>query len=209
MDRNFAKALKLVLKYEGGYVNHPNDPGGPTNKGITLATYRRYINSKGTVENLKAITDQQVAKVYRKQYWDAVKGDDLPDGVDFAAFDFAVNSGPGRSAKFLQAVVGATVDGKIGPVTIAAVKAKPATEVITDLIAKRLRFLKALKTWKTFGRGWSARVASVQKEAMAMTLAPPVMNVYNGYDDLVIEPVVASEMPKKEGFWSRLLGLFK
>jgi lysozyme family protein len=168
MDRNFAKSLKLVLKYEGGYVNHPKDPGGPTNKGITLATYQRYINRSGTIANLKAITDQEVAKVYRKQYWDAVKGDDLPDGVDFATFDFGVNSGPARAAKYLQAVVGAKADGQIGPATIAAVKSKPRQAVISDLCAKRLTFLKGLKTWPTFRKGWESRVNSVRAEALLM-----------------------------------------
>lgn len=168
MDRNFAAALKLVLQYEGGYVNHPDDPGGPTNKGITLATYRRFVNANGTIADLKAITPQEVAKVYRHQYWDAIRGDDLPDGVDFATFDFAVNSGPKRAAQYLQRVVGAKDDGDIGPATLAAVKGKASATVINDLCDKRLGFLQGLKTWRTFKRGWSDRVASVRIEANKM-----------------------------------------
>lgn len=143
MDRNFAKSLKLVLKYEGGYVNHPDDPGGPTNKGVTLATFRRYVKKGGTVADLQAITDAQVATVYRKQYWNAVDGDGLPSGVDFAVFDYAVNSGPGRAKK----VSGGSID---------------------EICNKRLAFMKSLKTWKTFGKGWAARVADVRKNAHVM-----------------------------------------
>lgn len=168
MDRNFAASLKLVLKYEGGFVNHPADPGGATNKGITIATFRRYVNSKGTVDDLKHISDAEVAKVYRKQYWDAVKADDLPDGIDFATFDFAVNSGPGRAAKYLQRAVGVADDGKIGPGTIAAAKSGFKAGIIMKLCDDRLSFLRSLKTWPTFGKGWGARVESVEKAALDM-----------------------------------------
>lgn len=172
MDRNFARSLALVLKSEGGFVNNPKDPGGPTNKGITIATYRRYVSAKATVDDLKRISDADVAKVYRKQYWDAVKGDDLPDGVDYATMDFAVNSGPSRSAKYLQAAVGVPQDGSIGPATIAAAKAKPAGVVIDTLCDARLAFLKRLPTWTTFGKGWTSRVASVRANALKMTAQP-------------------------------------
>src|SRR5690554_5603848 len=115
MEANFREALPLVLKHEGGFVNHPSDPGGATNKGITIENYRRYVKKNGTVADLKAITDEEVAKVYKLFYWDAVKGDDLPGGVDYAVFDFAVNGGPGRAIKFLQRIAGVTQDGAIGP----------------------------------------------------------------------------------------------
>ncbi|EHK56806.1 glycoside hydrolase family 108 protein [Allomesorhizobium alhagi] len=174
MDRNFARSLKHVLKHEGGYANNPKDPGGPTNKGITLATFRSYVKASGSVADLKAITDAQVATVYRKQYWNAVNGDALPDGVDYAVFDFAVNSGPSRAAKYLQAVVGASQDGKVGPGTLAAVRSKAQTLVINRLCDDRLAFMKRIKDskgrslWATFGRGWNSRVAAVRAEAMSM-----------------------------------------
>lgn len=133
MKANFQTALALVLKHEGGYVNHPSDPGGHTNKGVTLANYRRYVKPGGTVADLKAISDQEVATVYRRFYWDAVKGDDLPAGVDYAVFDFAVNSGPRRSAEFLQRTLGAAQDGKIGPKTLAAARAAKPLLVIDNL----------------------------------------------------------------------------
>jgi len=177
MDRNFARALSLVLREEGGFVNDPHDPGGATNKGITIATYRRYVNSKGTVDDLKHITAAEVAKVYKRQYWDAVKGDDLPDGIDYAVFDFAVNSGPGRAAKFLQRILGVAVDGKIGPATIGAAKASFKASVINTLSADRLEYLRGLPTWGRYRKGWSARVARVKTAALDMVdhsvLSPP------------------------------------
>jgi lysozyme family protein len=165
MDRNFERSLQLVLKYEGGFVNDPHDPGHATNKGITLATFRQYVKPDGTVGDLKRITDKQVALVYRKHYWDEIKGDDLPDGVDFSVFDFAVNSGPARAARFLQEVAGVKADGQIGPKTIAAVRDMPAAYVIDGLHNKRFAFLWGLPTWRHFGKGWKARIDSVRKEA--------------------------------------------
>lgn len=169
MERNFARALSLVLKSEGGWSDNPADPGGATMKGVTLATFRRYIDPKGTKDDLRHITDAQLAQVYRQQYWAAVGGDDLPDGVDYAVFDFAVNSGPGRAARYLQSVVGAPMDGVIGPATLAAVAKMPAGVIIDRLCDARLAFLEHLPTWPTFGRGWSIRVAQVRKEALLMT----------------------------------------
>ena len=112
MDKNFERALPLVLKHEGGYVDHPKDPGGATNKGVTIATFRRYVKADGTKQDLRRITDAQVSAVYYRHYWAAVQAHALPSGVDYCAFDFAVNSGPSRSAKFLQKVVGVKQDGR-------------------------------------------------------------------------------------------------
>ncbi|RUY74008.1 glycoside hydrolase family 108 protein, partial [Mesorhizobium sp. M7A.F.Ca.CA.001.10.2.1] len=128
--RNFAHALALVLKSEGLWSDNPADPGGATMKGVTLTNFRRYVKADATKADLRKISDAQVATVYRRFYWDAVAGAELPDGVDYAVFDFAVNSGPGRAAKYLQAVVGVTQDGRIGPATIAAANGKPAGVVI-------------------------------------------------------------------------------
>ncbi|MER8464185.1 glycoside hydrolase family 108 protein [Mesorhizobium sp. M1396] len=172
MDRNFARALALVLKSEGLWSDNPADPGGATMKGVTLATFRAYIKPGGTKAELRAITDEQLSTCYRRRYWDAVVGAELPDGVDYAVFDFGVNSGPGRAAKYLQSVVGAAQDGRIGPATIAAVKTKPAGVIIDALCDARLAFLQRLPTWKTFGRGWSDRVRSVRADALKMTTQP-------------------------------------
>ncbi|WP_095203856.1 glycoside hydrolase family 108 protein [Mesorhizobium carmichaelinearum] len=169
MDRNFARALALVLKSEGGWSDNPADPGGATMKGVTLANFRRYVKADASEADLKTIGDDQVATVYRRFYWDAVLGAELPDGVDYAVFDFAVNSGPGRAAKYLQASVGVPQDGRIGPATLAAAKAKPAGVVIDELCDARLAFLRRLPTWATFGRGWSDRVRSVRAQALMMS----------------------------------------
>lgn len=205
MDRNFARALKLVLKHEGGYVNHPSDPGGPTNKGITIATFRKFVNSKGTVDDLKRITDEQVAKVYRRQYWDAVKCDELPDGIDYAVFDFSVNSGPGRAAKYLQAALGVAQDGKIGPATIAAAKGAPQIGVILKICNARMSFLRGLKTWPKFGTGWSRRVEEVRTVALDMVQGAPAAPVVPPAAPAPVpppapkapEPVVVPVAPKK------------
>ena len=169
MDRNFARALALVLKSEGGWSDNPADPGGATMKGVTLANFRRYVKVDAGKADLKKIGDDQVATVYRRFYWDSVLGAELPDGVDYAVFDFAVNSGPGRAARYLQASVGVSQDGRIGPATLAAARASPAGVVIDQLCDARLAFLKRLPTWATFGRGWSDRVKSVRAQALLMS----------------------------------------
>lgn len=169
MDRNFARALALVLKSEGGWSDDPQDPGGATMKGVTLANFRRYVKADATKADLKKISNDQLATVYRRFYWDAVLGAELPDGVDYAVFDFAVNSGPDRAAKYLQAVAGVGQDGRIGPATLIAVNAKPAGVVVDALCDARLAFLKKLPTWPRFGRGWSDRVKSVRAQSLLMS----------------------------------------
>lgn len=172
MDRNFARALALVLKSEGGWADNPADPGGATMKGVTIANFRRYVKADATKDDLRHITDAQVATVYRRFYWDAVAGAELPDGVDYTTFDFAVNSGPGRAAKYLQAVAGVPQDGRIGPATIRALGKKSSGATIDALCDNRLTFLKGLKTWSTFGKGWASRVESVRKASLSMTIQP-------------------------------------
>ncbi|UVK37628.1 hypothetical protein LHFGNBLO_004691 [Mesorhizobium sp. AR10] len=179
MDRNFARALALVLKSEGGWSDNPADPGGATMKGVTLANFRRYVKANAAKAELRKITDEQVATVYRRFYWDAVAGAELPDGVDYAVFDFAVNSGPGRAAKYLQAAIGAVQDGRIGPATLQAARARPAGTVIDTLCDARLAFLMRLPTWPVFGKGWSERVRSVRTQALLMSansVRPPVQS---------------------------------
>lgn len=173
MDRNFARALALVLKSEGGWSDNPADPGGATMKGVTLANFRRYVKADASKDDLRKISDAQLATVYRRFYWDAVAGAELPGGVDYAVFDFAVNSGPGRAAKYLQAAVGVAQDGRIGPATLRAVGARPPGAVIDDLCDARLAFLRRLPTWPVFGKGWSDRVRSVRAQALLMSAPQP------------------------------------
>ncbi|EKF39961.1 hypothetical protein NA8A_23352, partial [Nitratireductor indicus C115] len=117
MDRNFARALPLVLKHEGGWADNPKDPGGATMNGVTLATFRRYVKADASKADLRAISDDQVATVYYRHYWAAVNAQALPSGIDYAVFDFAVNSGPARAARYLQSIAGVSVDGRVGPQT--------------------------------------------------------------------------------------------
>lgn len=157
MQRNFEKALALVLEHEGGYVNHPRDPGGATNKGVTQAVYDAYRKVRGRgPQSVKYIAPAEVLAIYKFQYWDRVQGDFLPDGVDYAVFDFAVNSGVSRASKYLQAVVGVAQDGQIGARTLASI-GSPA-RVINALCDRRTGFLRQLATFATFGRGWTKRV---------------------------------------------------
>jgi lysozyme family protein len=165
MQKNFASALQLVLVHEGGYVDHPQDPGGATNKGVTLAVFQRFYGASRTKEELRAITDAQLEHSYKTGYWDTCQCDALPDGVDYVVFDQAVNSGPGQSAKWLQAAVGVAVDGAIGPQTIAAALQRAPAQVINTMCDARLAFLQRLRNgalWQTFGRGWQARVDGVR-----------------------------------------------
>ena len=171
MNANFARSLASVLRHEGGYSNHPEDKGGPTNLGITLATFRKWVKKDGTVADLKSMTREQAAKCYRAVYWNGIKGDDLPGGIDYAVFDFAVNSGPTRAAKALQAVLGVEQDGAIGPVTLAAARAADPIKVVKALCDQRMAFLRKLSNWPTFGKGWSSRVEDVRFDAIQLTTA--------------------------------------
>ena len=165
MKENYAQALKQVLKYEGGYVDHPKDPGGPTNKGVTQAVYDSWRKSQNLpTQSVRSISDAEVASIYRNLYWDKIRGDDLPSGVDFAVFDYAVNSGVSRAAKTLQGVVGVLQDGVIGPATIEAAK----TYVAMAVTNKRLAFMQSLSIWSTFGKGWAARIADVKAQIKAL-----------------------------------------
>lgn len=172
MDASFDRALDAVLEYEGGYVNNPKDPGGPTNKGITLANFKAFVNPMGTTADLKKLTIAQAAVVYRRNYWDAVMGAALPAGVDLCVFDFAVNSGPDRAAKLLQKLAKVPQDGRIGPKTLAAVGKLDAAKLIASYCDARLAFLKGLDTFATFGKGWTARVKKVRTLALELAAEP-------------------------------------
>lgn len=165
---NFERAFSLVLKHEGGFVDHPKDPGGATNLGVTIGTLGEWLGRKATKAEIKALKPATVAPIYRKNYWNACRADDLMSGVDFAVFDFAVNSGVSRAAMALQRIVGVADDGKIGPLTVkAAAKMDPAL-IVQRLCADRLSFLMRLSTWKTFGTGWRSRVQGVEREALKL-----------------------------------------
>jgi lysozyme family protein len=172
-SKSFPQSLQLVLAHEGGYVNHPADPGGATNKGVTQKVYDTYRRSlKEAPRSVKSITKDEVADIYRNQYWGKVDGDALPAGLDYAVFDYAVNSGVSKAVKDLQRtlrglsnklgeVANVRVDGVMGQSTIAAAEAAANDDevgIITSLCDRRMTFLKSLKTYGTFGKGWKRRV---------------------------------------------------
>lgn len=168
MKDNFEAALKAILHHEGGYVNHPADPGGMTNLGVTKRVWEEWVGHEVDEKAMRNLTPEIVGPMYKVKYWDKIKGDELPTGVDYVVFDAAVNSGPGRAAKWLQACVGVDPDGGIGPKTLAAVRAFDTNQLIEDYAKRRLSFLIDLPTWNTFGKGWGRRVAEVQKTGLDM-----------------------------------------
>ena len=168
MNANFEKSLAELLKHEGGYVNHPQDPGGRTNLGVMQAVWEDWLDRAVTEENMKALTPAKVAPLYREMYWDRIKADKLPSGVDYCVFDAAVNSGVSRAAKWLQATVGAVADCAIGEQTLKQVLLTNPQMVIDKYSANRLAFLQRLATWPTFGKGWERRVEEVRVTALKM-----------------------------------------
>jgi lysozyme family protein len=170
MQGNFDHCLALLLKHEGNFVNHPQDPGGMTNLGVTARVWEEWVGHAVNEKQMRALTPQDVAPLYKRKYWDACHANDLVSGVDYCVFDVAVNSGVGRAIKFLQSVVGATPDGGYGSITSALVKKaeEDPARLIELYCAKRLEFLQSLKTFPVFGKGWSRRVAEVKDEALKM-----------------------------------------
>jgi lysozyme family protein len=169
MKSNYDAALARLLAHEGGYTNHPDDPGGPTNFGITIFDYRKYVKPDADAADVRAMQIDEARTIYRAKYWDVLHADDLPAGIDYAVFDYGVNSGVSRAAKVLQRVLGVPDDGRIGPLTLDAACRCDARKTILDICAERLAFLKSLRTWPVFGKGWGRRVAEVEAAALAMT----------------------------------------
>ena len=168
MKDNWEQCFALVLKNEGGYVDKNSDPGGATNLGCTKATWEAWVGHSVTKDDIKALMPNDVMPLYKAKYWDTIKGDDLPEGVDYAVFDFAINSGPSRAAKALQSVLGVNPDGKIGPATLDALEAANPRDIATSICEARLAFLQSLPTYGTFGKGWSRRVSEVENTAFKM-----------------------------------------
>ena len=166
MKNNYDKCLKTILHHEGGYVNHPKDPGGETNLGVTKRVYQEH----GGTKDMKDLLVEDVAPIYKKGYWDKMKGDDLPGGLDLCVFDFGVNAGPGRAAKFLQSMIGTTVDGGIGPNTLAKVeeyvRENGEHETVKKYQEMRQKYYEQLSTFATFGKGWTRRVEETTKLAL-------------------------------------------
>lgn len=159
MKQNQAVVLGWIGLSEGGYVNHPKDPGGATDRGITQRTYDAWNRLHGRpLRPVRGISKDEADAILVSQYFTPVKFDQLPSGLDYAVVDFAVNSGTSRAAKELQKLLGVAVDGVIGNLTLAAISGRDIPELIREYCAARMRYLRGLKTWSTFGDGWSIRV---------------------------------------------------
>lgn len=165
---NFERALALTLRFEGGFVNHPKDPGGATNMGITRATLADWRGRPVSVADVRNLKRADAVAIYRRTFWDQIGGDRLPLGIDAVVFDYAVNSGISAASRALQASLGQTADGIVGPATVAAAHRADAARVIVDVMARRRGFLRRLRIFSTFGRGWLARCAAVETAALRM-----------------------------------------
>ena len=163
---SFKECLDLVLKSEGGWVNHKDDPGGETNLGVTKRVWEEYVGHP--VESLKNLTKEDVAPLYEQKYWRPCYGEVLPRGLDFVVFSMGVNAGPGRSVKLLQSAIGCVPDGIIGPTTRSLILASNSATLITKFSEARRHYYESLKTFPIFGKGWLARVDREELEALNM-----------------------------------------
>ena len=168
MKETWQDALAHVLKSEGGFVNHPADPGGRTNLGVTQRVWEEWVKHDVDEKQMRELTPEMVAPLYQEKYWQRVKGDELPAGIDYCVFDASVNSGVGRASKWLQEACGTQPDGVIGPMTLRVAQAIVPADLVNMYCDKRLAFLRELKTWETFGKGWERRVEEVRSHALTM-----------------------------------------
>jgi lysozyme family protein len=158
----------MMLASEGGYVNHPSDPGGMTNLGVTKRVWEEWTGRESNEAEMRALTPELVETLYKVKFWDACRCDEMPSGIDYLVFDFAVNAGPSRSAKILQAAVGVPADGVIGPVTLSAVKAQDPDWLIEKFSQGKEDFYRSLGTFETFGKGWLNRVEQVKVKSTSL-----------------------------------------
>lgn len=168
MEKNYNYIMGEVFGSEGGYVNDKNDPGGPTNHGITQATLARYRGRPVSIQEVKDLKKTEAWDIYRSMYWPQVKAGELPSGLDYAVFDFGVNSGPGQAIKTLQRTLGVPADGLFGPVTFSSIAKADLTKLIPKYCQARLTFMKGLKKWDYFKNGWTSRVTKVQAKSLGL-----------------------------------------
>jgi len=168
MKENWQKAFEQMLASEGGYVHHPSDPGGMTNLGVTKRVWEEWVGRESNEKEMRSLTPEMVEPLYKRKFWDAVRGNELPAGISYLIFDFAVNAGVGRSIKTLQSATGVTPDGGFGPMTMAAVQAIDPVELIEKFSQGKEDFYRSLNTFETFGKGWLNRVAAVKVKATSL-----------------------------------------
>jgi len=174
MEANWQKSFEMMLASEGGFSMDERDNGnklpdgrkGSTMLGVTQYNWENYIGHQVTHEQMKKLTPANLEPMYKKKYWDAVRGDDLPSGIDYLVFDMGVNAGPGRSIKLLQQSIGVPADGGLGPITLAAVKAADPQKLIEDFSKEKEEFYRSLPTFNVYGNGWLNRVAAVKVKSI-------------------------------------------
>jgi lysozyme family protein len=217
MTDRFEACLAHVLQHEGGYVDHPTDPGGATNMGITrktLAQWRKVSPWTALPKTeVRRLTRAEASRIYLANYWSPVGAERMPAGLDLALFDYAVNSGPNRAIRDLQSVLGVVVDGVAGPKTLAAANADDRAATVGALCDRRLAFLQGLTTFPTFGRGWTSRVEAVRRQGLAdaaitITRGEKTMDVLSGHKTYIvaammllagIAQILGVELPSMEG----------
>lgn len=154
---DFNRAFDLLITHEGGFNNHPDDPGGATMYGVTEVVAR----AEGYTGPMRELSLDFAKQVYKKRYWDACKCDQMPDVIRYPLFDAAVNSGPSQAIKWLQISAGVKADGIIGPMTQQTVNVLPAQVTRQKMIGNRLRFMTNLNNWPSFSKGWARRIAAI------------------------------------------------
>ena len=173
MRHHFDECLAFTLRAEGGFSDHAADPGGATNMGITRATLAAVRGHAVSKADVRALTRVEAADIYRALYWKAVRGDELPGGVDAVVFDYAVNSGPKAAIRTLQGALGFKQDGVLTRRCVLAAQGADYAGLVRSLCAARMNFLKRLSTWLVFRRGWTARMEALEKAALAMCAKAP------------------------------------
>ena len=172
MEDRFGICIAFTLRQEGGYVDDPADPGGATNMGITLATYREWSDDPHLGDlQVKDLTLKTASAIYRSRYWNPLRADALPPGVDLSVFDMGVNAGIWRSARLLQRALGFTgdkVDGAIGPETLAAANRFDAGTLVNNLADRQTSYYVSLANFCIFGTGWLRRTRARRDAALAM-----------------------------------------
>jgi lysozyme family protein len=176
MNLNWDKSFDMVVAHEGGFTNDQRDKGnhlpdgreGCTMWGCTQAVWEKYVGHEVTQDDMKALKKEDVKPVYKRDYWDAVRGDDLPTGVDYAVFDFAINAGPAAARKMIQRALGVNPDGAIGPATMKAIQDADGKELMQKFSDAKTSFYKSLDNFPVYGKGWLKRVADVQTAASTM-----------------------------------------
>jgi len=194
-----ARSIANILQSEGGYTDDPEDPGGPTNWGITIYDTRLYVKPGATAAEVKALTKAQAVTIYEQKYWDALDCDLLPAGLDYTEVDYGVNSGVARAGRVLRAVLGLpTQDWHVTPEVLTALKHRALTAIIRQVNDERLAFLHRLSTWPRFGGGWGKRVASVKAISLNMAGTPaPETTLFGaaGFENMFVRYVPLVPQP--------------